>query len=51
MNIVNLLENVLDVFNELDAVTWEDDSSFQGSNYEGVKEEVEVTLKKLKDEI
>lgn len=47
---LKLLEYCVDIFNELDAVEWHEESSFQTSSYDGVKYDIEELLEKIEDE-
>ena len=37
---LELLDDVLDIFDELDGITWDEDSSFQYSSYSDLREEI-----------
>ena len=37
---LGLLDDVLDIFDELDGITWDEESNFQYSSYSDLREEI-----------
>jgi|TARA_Y100000310_G_scaffold220706_1_gene222291 hypothetical protein len=49
-DLLKALNECLHLFDEMDAISWNDDSDFQGSSYEGVAEIAEDAVKKAEGE-